>query len=69
MRCRSRCDCRAGASEAKPRIKCTLVQFNMKMVSLESIIACLENESPEIIMDEDTRKSAERSILNMIAIK
>ena len=41
----------------------------MKMVSLESIIACLENESPEIIMDEDTRKSAERSILNMIAIK
>ena len=41
----------------------------MKMVSLESIIACLENESPEIVMDEDTRKSAERSILNMIAIK
>ena len=41
----------------------------MKMVSLESIIACLENESPEIIMDEETRKSAERSILNMIAIK
>ena len=41
----------------------------MKMVSLESIIACLENESPEIIMDEQTRKSAERSILNMIAIK
>ena len=41
----------------------------MKMVSLESIIACLENESPEITMDEATRSSAERSILNMISIK
>ena len=41
----------------------------MKMVSLESILACLENEAPEIVMDEATRKAAERSILNMIAIK
>jgi quinolinate synthase len=41
----------------------------MKMVTLESIAACLENESPEIEMDESTRKAAERSILNMIAIK
>ena len=41
----------------------------MKMVTLESIVACLENESPEIEMDEVTRKAAERSILNMIAIK
>ena len=41
----------------------------MKMVSLESIIACLENESPEITMDEQTRKAAERSIINMINIR
>ena len=41
----------------------------MKMVTLESIISCLENESPEILLDEDVRKSAERSILNMISIK
>ena len=41
----------------------------MKMVTLESIIACLENDSPEIVMDEETRRSAERSILNMISIK
>ncbi len=41
----------------------------MKMVSLESIIACLENESPEITMDEQTRKAAERSIINMVNIR
>ena len=41
----------------------------MKMVTLESILTCLENESPEIVMDEQTRKSAERSIVNMIALK
>ena len=40
----------------------------MKMVTLESILSCLENESPEIVMDEDTRKSAEKSILNMISL-
>ena len=41
----------------------------MKMVTLESILAALENESPEIVMDEQTRKAAEKSITNMIAIK
>lgn len=41
----------------------------MKMVTLESIINCLENLSPEIVLDEPTRKAAERSILNMVAIK
>lgn len=41
----------------------------MKMVTLENICACLENMSPEIILDEDIRKKAERSILSMIAIK
>ena len=40
----------------------------MKMVTLENILSCLENESPEIIMDEQTRKSAEKSILNMISL-
>lgn len=41
----------------------------MKMVTLENIASCLENLSPEITLDEDVRKAAERSILNMIAIK
>ena len=41
----------------------------MKMVTLENICACLENESPEIVLDEEMRRSAERSILNMIDIK
>ena len=41
----------------------------MKMVTLENICACLENESPEIVLDEEVRRSAERSIRNMIAIK
>ena len=41
----------------------------MKMVTLENILSCLENESPEIAIDEHTRKVAERSILNMVAIK
>ena len=40
----------------------------MKMVTLENILSCLENESPEIVMDEDTRKSAEKSILHMISL-
>ncbi|MEG1672242.1 MAG: quinolinate synthase NadA [Alistipes sp.] len=41
----------------------------MKMVTLENICACLENQSPEIKIDEVVRKQAERSILNMIKIK
>ena len=41
----------------------------MKMVTLENICACLENEAPEIGLDEDVRRSAERSIRNMMAIK
>lgn len=41
----------------------------MKMVTLENICACLENESPEIVLDEEVRKRAERSIRNMIAIR
>ena len=41
----------------------------MKMVTLENILACLENESPEVKLDEDVRRAAERSIQNMVAIK
>lgn len=41
----------------------------MKMVTLENICACLERESPEITLDEEVRKRAERSIRNMIAIR
>ncbi|MBQ8553016.1 MAG: quinolinate synthase NadA [Alistipes sp.] len=41
----------------------------MKMVTLENILFCLENESPEVILDEDVRRAAERSIQNMVAIK
>ena len=41
----------------------------MKMVTLENILNCLENECPEVIIDEPTRKAAEKSILNMVAIK
>ena len=41
----------------------------MKMVTLENILACLENELPEVNLDEDVRRAAERSIQNMVAIK
>lgn len=41
----------------------------MKMVTLENIAACLEAESPEIVLDEAVRLQAERSIRNMIALK
>lgn len=41
----------------------------MKMITLENIAECLENGSPEIHLDEQVRRKAERSILNMISIK
>lgn len=41
----------------------------MKLVTLEKILACLENDGPEIVLDEEIRKAAERSIRNMIAIR
>lgn len=41
----------------------------MKMVTLENILSCLENEAPEVKLDEDVRQAAERSIRNMVAIK
>ena len=41
----------------------------MKMITLENILACLENESPEIILDEKTRQDAAKAIENMVAIR
>lgn len=41
----------------------------MKMITLENICACLEAEAPEIVLDDQIRKQAEKSILNMINIK
>ncbi|MCM1151223.1 MAG: quinolinate synthase NadA [Alistipes sp.] len=41
----------------------------MKMITLDKIISCLESGSPEIVLDEEVRRQAERSILNMINIK
>lgn len=41
----------------------------MKMVTLERIAACLEAEAPEIVLDEATRRAAERAIRNMVAVK
>lgn len=41
----------------------------MKMITLENILSCLENEAPEVILDEQTRQAAERAINNMVAIR
>ena len=41
----------------------------MKMVTLENIAAALETLSPEIVLDEQICRLAERSIRNMINIK
>ena len=48
--------------------KCNECQY-MKMVTLENILDCLENEQPEVILDEETRQAAERAIENMVAIR
>jgi len=41
---------------------------HMKLNTLEKLYACLKDESPEIIMDENLRKKAEKSILKMLEI-
>lgn len=41
----------------------------MKMVTLEKMIAALQNEQPEVQIEESIRAKAERSIRNMLAIK
>jgi quinolinate synthase len=48
--------------------KCNECQY-MKMVTLENILSCLENEQPEVLLDEETRQAAERAIENMVAIR
>ena len=40
----------------------------MKMITLDSIIACLENESPTIELDEEIRQRASKSIEAMVKI-
>ena len=40
----------------------------MKMITLDSIITCLENESPTIELDEETRQKASKSIEAMVKI-
>ena len=40
----------------------------MKMITLDSIIACLENESPTIELDEQIRQEASRSIEAMVKV-
>ena len=47
--------------------KCNECEY-MKMITLDSIIACLENESPTIELDEEMRKRASRSIEAMVKI-
>ncbi len=41
----------------------------MKMITLDNICACLENGVPEVTIDEEIRRKAERSIVNMVKIK
>ena len=40
----------------------------MKMITLDSIIASLENESPEILLDEEVRKKASKSIEALVKV-
>ncbi len=47
--------------------KCNECEY-MKMITLDSIIACLENESPTIELDEETRQKASRSIEAMVKV-
>lgn len=41
---------------------------DMKLATLERIVDCLERESPEVTIDEEVRRAAERSILRMIEV-
>ena len=41
---------------------------DMKLATLERIVDCLEREAPEVTIDEEVRRAAERSILRMIEI-
>ena len=41
----------------------------MKVMTLESILACLESETPEVLLDETIRAASKRSIDNMISVR
>jgi quinolinate synthase len=41
----------------------------MKLVTLEKIVAALENEAPEVTVPDEIRLAAEKSIRAMLAIK
>lgn len=41
----------------------------MKLVTLEKICRALETETPEVVIGEEIRRRAERSIRNMLALK
>ena len=47
--------------------KCNECEY-MKMITLDSIVKCLENESPTIELDEETRKKASKSIEAMVKV-
>lgn len=40
----------------------------MKLITLDKIYNALINEAPEVVIDENTRKAAEKSILNMLEL-
>jgi quinolinate synthase len=40
----------------------------MKMITLDSIVACLESEGPEIELDEEVRRAASKSIEAMVKV-
>jgi quinolinate synthase len=46
---------------------CNDCQF-MKLITLEKLCLALENETPEIVVEEDLRKKAEKSIIRMLEI-
>lgn len=52
------------SSDGKPLNECEY----MKMVTLESIAACLENMAPEVKIDEEVRQAAEGAIRRMVDI-
>lgn len=47
--------------------KCNECEY-MKVITLESIVECLENEAPVIELDEEVRKKASKSIEEMVKI-
>jgi quinolinate synthase len=40
----------------------------MKLITIEKILSCLKNESPEIIIDNETLIRAQKPILRMMEI-